>query len=60
MEYQLKCLLKLSRLCGNKIVIGRGYGNAKTVEDYKDLLIKKFRIKTDENKEVYRCQDSSQ
>ena len=52
MEYHLKCLEKLCRLCGNKIVIGRGYGNAKPVEDYKDLLIKKIRIKIDENKEV--------
>ena len=59
MECHLKCLGKLCRLCGNKIVTGRGYINAKTVEDYKDLMMEKFRIKTDENKKVNRCQVSS-
>ena len=60
MQFHLKCLGKLCRLCGIKVVTGRGYVNAKTVEDYKDLLMGKFRIKTDENKEVNRCQVSSQ
>ena len=46
---------KLCRLCGNKIVTGSGYVNAKNVEDYKDLLKEKFSIKTDENKELNRC-----
>ena len=59
MEYHLKCLWKLCRLCEKKIVTGRGYVNVKTVEDYKDLLIEKFKIKTDENNEVNRCQVSS-
>ena len=59
MDYHLKCLGKLCRLCGNKIVTGRGYVNAKTVENYKDLLTEKFRIKKDENKKVSRCQVSS-
>ena len=56
MECHLKCLGKLCRLCGNKIVTRRGYAKAKTVKDYKDLLMERFRIKTDENKEVNRCQ----
>ena len=59
MDYHLKCLGKLCRLCGNKIVTGRGYVNAKTMENYKNLLMGKLRIKTDENKEVNRCQVSS-
>ena len=59
MDYHLKCLGKLCRLCGNKIVTGRGYVNAKTVENYKDLLTEKIRIKKDENKKVSRCQVSS-
>ena len=59
MVYHLKCLGKLCRLCGNKIVTGRGYVNAKTVENYKDLLTEKFRIEKDENKKVSRCQVSS-
>ena len=59
MECHLKCLGKLSRLCGNKIVTGRGYINAKTVENYKDLMMEKFRIKTDENEKVNRYQVSS-
>ena len=54
MEYHLKCLGKLCRLFGNKVVTGRVYVYAKTVEDYKDLLMEKFRIKTDKNKEVNR------
>ena len=59
MDYHLKCLGKLCRLCGNKIVTGRGYVNAKTVENYKDLLTEKFWIKKDENKKVSRYQVSS-
>ena len=58
MENHLKCLGKLRRLCGNKVVTGRGYVYAKTVEDYKDLLMEKFRIKTDKNEEVNRCEVS--
>ena len=38
------------------MVTRRGYAKAKTVKDYKDLLMERFRIKTDENKEVNRGQ----
>ena len=55
MENHRRNLEKLRRICGRKVTTGKGYWNAKYVEDYEDvMMLQCFFIKaTGESKEVF-------
>ena len=48
----MRLLLKFCRLCGQKIVINRGYVNPKTCGDFQEVLQEYFGIYPDEDQEV--------
>ena len=51
MEKHIILLEKLCRICGGKIILNRGYVNAKSCSEYSDIL-QKFGVSENESHEV--------
>ena len=53
MENHVNAIANLCRICGKKVVPGRGYTNQKSVNEYEDCFMQLFHIKiSEENPEV--------